>query len=182
MYVYICCVYVSRLYPVYTHPTCTHRTCFKVFRSDQKISQVGLGGTGTIALHIYYIYRYRYSCVQVYTRVQLPHAREKIVTLRKKWKIYKKRNPKFDTWMAAQKARTATGQWYAEMRRKMGIRGRGRVPVRDAGQVGGGRGRDDRGSHQLVTSSVRSVATCICTLYLFVFLGVFAGEFMFMSS
>jgi hypothetical protein len=130
----------------------------------------------------YYIYRYRYSCVQVYTRVQLPHAREKIVTLRKKWKIYKKRNPKFDTWMAAQKARTATGQWYAEMRRKMGIRGRGRVPVRDAGQVGGGRGRDDRGSHQLVTSSVRSVATCICTLYLFVFLGVFAGEFMFMSS
>ena len=35
-----------------THPTCTHRTCFKVFRSDQKISQVGLGGTGTIALHI----------------------------------------------------------------------------------------------------------------------------------
>jgi len=38
---------------------------------------------------------------QVYTRVQLPHAREKIVTLRKKWKIYKKRNPKFDTWMAA---------------------------------------------------------------------------------
>ena len=48
-------------------------------------------------------------------------AREKIVKLRKKRKIFKERKAMFDAWMVAQKARNATGLQYAEMRRKMGI-------------------------------------------------------------
>ena len=151
------CVRVSFVPCVHTLPLLYPPHLVKVFRSDQRISQVG--GTGTIALqvHITSTGTGTGTAVYRYTRVQLPLAREKIVTLRKKRKIYKEHKTKFDTWMAAQKVEVELG-------------------------LGGGRGRDDRGGHQLVTSSVRSVATCICTLYSFVFLGVFAGGFMFMSS